>query len=313
MPEKPVIKIENVRKTFRVGTQDVEVLKGVSFDIGEGDFLLIFGPSGCGKSTMLHTILGLEPPTSGTVRFFDKDYYSYTTEDDRSIFRKKNVGMVYQQTNWIRALNVRENVAFPLTLLGISKHEAFTRAQQILKDLGMEGWSEYTPTELSSGQQQRIALARALVNDPAVIVADEPTGNLDFKSGEIVMGMLADMNKAQKKTIIMVTHDLEYLKFSTRIVKMFDGTVEGIYDGDERQQVIDSVYLKRGVMKNEGVDEASEGTTEETTTDLGSTDKTDEKTPATPKKAPKKEQEQEVKVGVAADVSQKTSEEGDNK
>jgi putative ABC transport system ATP-binding protein len=250
MPEIQ-IKVENVKKIFRVGTQEIEILKDISFNIEKGDFAVLSGPSGCGKSTTLHTILGLEPPTAGKVTFFDQDLYANTTEDDRSIFRKRNIGMVYQQANWIKALNVRENVSFPLTLLGISKHEAFTKALKVLADLGMANWAEYVPLELSSGQQQRVALARALINDPKVIVADEPTGNLDYKSGVEIMELLAKLNRDMQKTIIMVTHDLEYLKFSTKVVRIFDGNLEGVYTGESLQKLIGSVSFKRGSMDNE--------------------------------------------------------------
>jgi putative ABC transport system ATP-binding protein len=250
MPEIQ-IKVENVKKLFRVGTQEIEILKDISFNIEKGDFVVISGPSGCGKSTTLHTILGLEIPTSGRVIFFDQDLYANTTEDDRSIFRKRNIGMVYQQANWIKALNVRENVSLPLTLLGISKHEAFTKAIKVLNDLGMGNWAEYVPLELSSGQQQRVALARALVNDPKIIVADEPTGNLDYKSGVEIMELLSKLNKEMQKTIIMVTHDLEYLKFSNKVVRIFDGNLEGVYTGDALQKLIGSVSFKRGSMDGE--------------------------------------------------------------
>ncbi len=245
MPEVQ-IKVQNVKKIFRVGTQEIEILKDISFEINKGDFAVISGPSGCGKSTTLHTILGLEVPTSGKVMFFDQDLYNNTNEDDRSIFRKRNIGMVYQQANWIKALNVRENVSFPLTLLGISKHEAFSKAIQVLTELGMANWAEYVPLELSSGQQQRVALARSLVNDPKVIVADEPTGNLDYKSGVEIMELLAKLNQEKQKTIIMVTHDLEYLKYSNKVVRIFDGTLDGVYTGDALQKLIGSVALKRG-------------------------------------------------------------------
>lgn len=256
MPNETILQVKDVHKVFRVGTQDIEVLKGVSFEVYKSDFLLIFGPSGCGKSTLLHTILGLEPPSSGSILYFDKELYGGSSEDDRSVFRKKTIGMVYQQANWVRSLNVRENVAFPLTLLGYSKHEAFTEARKVLTSLNLVGWAELVPTELSGGQQQRVALARALINDPPIIVADEPTGNLDYKSGQDVMELLASLNKNMGKTVVMVTHDLEYLKYATRIVKIFDGSVEGIYSGDEKDKVLASVTLKKGTNYMDGAKQA---------------------------------------------------------
>lgn len=246
MEKEPIIKINNIIKNFNVGVQSIQILRGITFEVYKGDFLIVFGPSGCGKSTLLHTILGLEPPSEGSIEFLGENLYLNKNEDARSIFRKLHIGMVYQQANWIRALNVVENVAFPLILMGVSRSEALSRSVAILKNVGMESKAGYTPTELSSGQQQRVSLARALINDPKVIVADEPTGNLDFSSGQEVMELLVALCKQWQKTIIMVTHDLEYLKYSTRIVKMFDGTVVGVFDESDKEKIIASIQTKRG-------------------------------------------------------------------
>jgi putative ABC transport system ATP-binding protein len=246
-----IIQAKNVKKSFTVGNQDVLVLKGVNFDIAEGDFVVVFGPSGCGKSTLLHCILGLEAPTEGEINFFNNDLYKDSTEDDRALIRKRYVGMVYQQPNWIKALNVIGNVAFPLTLLGIQKSEAHRRAVFTLRGVGMEAWAEYIPTELSSGQQQRIALARALIHDPQLIVADEPTGNLDYGAGQSLMRLLAQMNKDQNKTIIMVTHDLEYMKYAKRVIQMFDGNVVKIHEDISKKDLMKTLQFKRGVNQQE--------------------------------------------------------------
>ncbi len=246
-----VVQVLDVRKTFRVGNEDVEVLKGITFDIFKGEFVVILGPSGCGKSTLLHTILGLEGPTSGRINVLGTDIYSQPSEDFRSEFRKKNIGMVYQQANWIRSLNVRENISFPLVLMGVDKGRANNASLRALDNLGMKDWAEYYPTELSSGQQQRISLARALINDPKIIVADEPTGNLDYQSGVMVMELLSKMSNEMQKTVIMVTHDLEYIKYSTRVVKIFDGALEGVFTGADKDKIMSSVKLKRGVGTDE--------------------------------------------------------------
>ena len=177
-----IISVQHVSKSFHVGTQDVPVLKDISFEVKPLDFLIIFGPSGCGKSTLLHTILGLEEPSQGNVYFLGKNLYDGITEDDRADFRKVHAGMVYQQPNWIRSLTVVENVAFPLLLLGQDKYQNLEKAREILKTVEMLDWQNYIPNELSSGQQQRVALARALITNPEVIIADEPTGNLDYES-----------------------------------------------------------------------------------------------------------------------------------
>lgn len=240
--QKEILKITNLSKSFQVGDQRVPVIKNVTFNIKEGDFMIIYGPSGCGKSTLLHTILGLEPPSNGSVVFLNKWLYTNSTEDDRSDFRKKHIGMVYQQPNWIKALNVIENVAFPLVLLGHDKNSSQKKAGELLKLVAMEKWAEYRPTELSSGQQQKVSLCRALINNPEVIIADEPTGNLDFDSGQELMNILSDLNTKQNKTIIMVTHDLEYLKFCKSSIKMLDGEIIDNTTGKNKDK---NIKLKR--------------------------------------------------------------------
>jgi ABC-type lipoprotein export system ATPase subunit len=229
MPE-PLLTIDGITKTFHVGTQDVQVLKGISFTIEKGDFMVIFGPSGCGKSTLLHQLLGLEEPTTGSVTILGKNIYNGWLEDDRSEFRKEHIGMVYQQPNWIKSLTVAENVSFPLLLLGTEKAQAQTLALEELKVVNMQDWAGYLPGELSSGQQQKVSLARAMITNPEIIVADEPTGNLDFESGEELMKLLVPLTQ-NGKTVIMVTHDLEYLKYATRALKMFDGLVTEHFEG----------------------------------------------------------------------------------
>lgn len=242
-----VIQIKGIKKSFQVGEQSILILKGITFDIEEGEFLIIFGPSGCGKSTLLHTILGLEPPDEGSITFLGKDlYFPGSIEDDRSEFRKRHVGMVYQQPNWVKSLSVLGNVSFPLLLLGQDKTLAEEKANNWLDKLGMKDWSHHRPSDLSSGQQQRIALARAMVNDPPVVIADEPTGNLDFESGKALMQLLMDLNKTEKKTILMVTHDLEYMKYANTTVRMLDGSLVKIYKGTEKDKLMSELKGKRG-------------------------------------------------------------------
>jgi len=246
MIQNTIISVQHVSKSFPVGAQNVSVLKDISFEVEPSDFLIIFGPSGCGKSTLLHTILGLEEPTSGRVYFLGKNLYDNFSEDDRSDFRKQHIGMVYQQPNWIRSLTVVENVAFPLLLLGQDKKESLEKARQMLKTVEMLEWQNYIPTELSSGQQQRVALARALITNPEVIIADEPTGNLDYESGQELMRLLTTLNKTRNNTIVMVTHDLEYLNFAKTAVRMFDGKIIGSYKGKEKEKLMKEIKSKRG-------------------------------------------------------------------
>jgi len=241
---KVVIKVTDIVKSFHVGTQDIVVLKGVSFEIKKGEFMVLFGPSGCGKSTLLHTILGLEPPTEGSISILDTNLYKDKQEDEISEFRKQHIGMVYQQPNWIKSLNVIKNVAFPLLLVGLSKAESFQKAEKMLKTVNMLEWADYFPSELSSGQQQRVSLARALITDPEIIIADEPTGNLDYNSGQDLMKLLLQFCK-EDKTILMVTHDLEYLKFAQKAIEMFDGKILKIHQTIDKK-LLSSIRSKRG-------------------------------------------------------------------
>jgi putative ABC transport system ATP-binding protein len=221
-----VIIVKDLNKTFEVRSTKVPVLKEINLQVTSGEFIIITGPSGCGKSTLLHILLGLEPPTTGDVEFLGQQLYQGLNEDERTEIRKNDVGMVYQQPNWIKALTVLENIMFALRINGEPHDEAKKKASEVLKMVGMDNWQDYIPTELSSGQQQKIALARAVVTSPKIIIADEPTGNLDFKSGQELMELLQRLNH-EGRTIIMVTHDLEYMTFASRSLIMFDGKIVG--------------------------------------------------------------------------------------
>lgn len=238
-----VLELTDIFKSFHVGENEVEIIKGVSFTVNEGDFVIIFGPSGCGKSTILNMLLGLEEPTKGIVSFLNENLYA-GDDDARAQIRKKKVGMVYQQSNWVKALNVIENVYFPLTLRGLSLEEREHKAWEMLKLVGMEQGAYQLPTELSSGQQQRVSLARALIADPVLLVADEPTGNLDSKASVEIMDLFRQFHQ-KGKTVIMVTHDLEYLKYATRSINVSDGLVATEYKANDPRLVGLSVS-KRG-------------------------------------------------------------------
>lgn len=246
-----MVDVKGVHKSFTLRDQTVEILKGIDTTIRMSDFVVILGPSGCGKSTLLHIVLGLEKPSSGTVMFLGEDIYNNTDEDYRSSFRKKHIGMVYQQANWVKSLNVWQNVGFPLILLGMEEEIAQQKAIECLKLVDMQDWADRVPTELSSGQQQRVALARSLINNPEIIIADEPTGNLDFASGEAMMELLYGFNQEKKKTVVMVTHDLEYVKYANTVVQMLDGQVVGEYRGDEKNDLMKGLKLKRKVSTAE--------------------------------------------------------------
>lgn len=240
-----VIKVKDIRKTFRVGSQDIEVLKGISLEINKGDFAIILGPSGCGKSTLLHTILGMEKPTEGKVELEGNSLYDM--EEDKMVsYRKTRVGVVFQQSIWIKSLNVLENVCVPSRLMGRGREESERLGHANLKTMELDAWANYSPSELSSGQQQRVSLARALTIDPLLIVADEPTGNLDTVSGDQLMDYLSELNKKEMKTILMVTHDLEYLRYATKLFHIVDGKLVEEYGKEAIGKLALSIRSKKG-------------------------------------------------------------------
>lgn len=246
MEKKVLIDINNLFKYFPIKDGVVEVLKKISFKIYQGEFVIIFGPSGCGKSTLLHSLLGLEEPTQGKVSFEDKDFYQ-STEDERALIRRHKVGMIYQQPLWVSALTVFENVGFPLHLLGLEEEEIEKKSLEVLETVKMTYRKDFSPVELSSGQQQKISLARALVIDPMLIVADEPTGNLDTVSGHELLEIFIKL-KDKGKTVIMVTHDLEYLKYGTKIIHMIDGQIAEEYYPKNQGQNIESKKSINGIL-----------------------------------------------------------------
>ena len=243
--DRAVIEVRELVKNFYVGNQEIKVLKSVSVQVNQGDFLVILGPSGCGKSTLLHILLGLELPTAGEVKFLGRNIYDGTNEDDRTQFRKEHVGMIYQQPNWIKSMTVIENVAFPLILRGYQKEMALEIAHEAIDLVHMAQWENQIQTELSGGQQQRVALARCIVHNPEVIVADEPTGNLDYESGIEVMELLQRLNVENKKTMIMVTHDIEYVKYATCAIRVFDGQILGYFTKDNMHELVSQLQTKR--------------------------------------------------------------------
>jgi putative ABC transport system ATP-binding protein len=242
--KKVLVDAKNICKSFYAGHEETKVLKNLSVQIHDEDFLIIVGPSGSGKSTLLHILLGLETPTTGELIFLEKDLYKNTTEDIRSEFRKQHIGMVYQQPNWIKSMTVLENIAFPLILRGYRKELAHEIAFGALQEVHMEMHANQPATELSGGQQQRVSLARCIVHNPEIIVADEPTGNLDYESGQEVMQLLQSLNVKDKKTVIMVTHDIEYIKFANCAVQIFDGQVAGYYGRDNLSDLVTKLHTK---------------------------------------------------------------------
>ena len=219
-----IIQIEKLNKSFGKGEAHVQILHDIDLEINAGEFVVFFGPSGCGKSTLLNCIAGLEVPDSGKVVIRGEDL-SKLSRPQLAKFRNKKIGIVFQQFNVIKSFNVLENIALPQTFSGISKKRRLNRAAHLLKMFDLEKLSKRIPTEISGGQQQRIAIARALVNNPWIIIADEPTGNLDSKSAEEVMNLLDSLNKKSRRTVIMVTHNNEHLKYAHKIFYLKDGQI----------------------------------------------------------------------------------------
>lgn len=221
--EKPLIEIKEVKKEYVIGQNVLKVLKGISFSIQEGEFVAIIGKSGSGKTTLVNQIGCLDTPTSGDVYIRGKGIRKLT-ESQLAILRGKEIGYVFQKFNLIKSLSSQENVEVPMLFLGLSKSERAKRAKMLLEMFDMGERLENKPTELSGGQQQRVAIARALANDSNIILADEPTGNLDSKTGKIVMQYLFDLHK-QGKTIILVTHDDNLAAQAPRVITLKDGEV----------------------------------------------------------------------------------------
>lgn len=216
-----MLKIENLRKVFRTDEIETIALDNVSFAIEKGEFVAVMGPSGCGKSTLLNILGLLDNPTSGSYTLLGQEVSAFR-EKDRTLFRKGNIGFVFQSFNLIDELNVFENVELPLIYLDVKPSERKKRVNAILERMDITHRAAHFPQQLSGGQQQRVAIARALVSNPKLILADEPTGNLDSKNGQEVMTLLQELNR-EGTTVIMVTHSQHDAGFAGRTLGLFDG------------------------------------------------------------------------------------------
>lgn len=217
-----ILRVENLCKEYGKGQTKVTALDNVSFSIEKGEFVAIVGASGSGKSTLLHLLGGVDRPTSGKVFIEGKDIYKLN-DDGLAIFRRRQVGLIYQFYNLIPILNVEENITLPLSLDGSEVNKS--RLDELINLLGLNERRTHLPNELSGGQQQRTSIGRALITNPAIILADEPTGNLDSKSSDEVVALLKKSNKDFKQTIIMITHNLEIAKVADRIITIEDGKI----------------------------------------------------------------------------------------
>ncbi len=222
--EKTLIKLENIWKVYQLGKVELEILKGVSLQVSLGDFVALMGPSGSGKSTLLHVIGCLDTPSRGNV-FLEGQDLSKLSEDEQALIRGKKIGFIFQQFNLLHNLNALENVMLPMIFQGISEVQRKEKAKELLESVGLGDRIMHKPSELSGGEQQRIAIARALANNPEIIVADEPTGNLDSKTGKKIMEILIDLHQNKKKTLVIVTHDPTVASYAHSLVNMKDGQI----------------------------------------------------------------------------------------
>jgi len=240
-----IIRAENVKKLYRIGDEQLWALKGISLDVYRGEFISIMGPSGSGKSTFFNQLGALDVPTEGKVYFEGESLFDLP-EDMQAWVRCNQIGYIFQTYNLISVMSALQNVMLPMVFQGTSKEEATARASRILERVGLGHRLDHKPFELSGGQQQRVSIARALANTPAVILADEPTGNLDTKTGAEIIQLLKDLNRAEAVTIICATHDKKMLASSDRVCWVRDGQIDRIASGAEfRIEDMDADHLGR--------------------------------------------------------------------
>jgi len=226
-----IIKAKSLQQKFNVGEDEIVALKEASFSLKANSFNIIYGASGSGKSTLLNILAGIQPPSSGSLEVQDRNIYDLS-QDALAHFRANQVGFIHQRAYWIKSLNVIENISIPLFFLGYGRSKAEKLAMTSLERVGMADYAKKNPVLLSGGEQQRIAAARALANDPLFIIADEPTGNLDTVSGDKIMNLLLDAQAEFRRTIILVTHNMEYLSLADHLLKIQDGVLEDIQNED---------------------------------------------------------------------------------
>ena len=232
---EPLIKLDNVWKIYQLGKIELSVLKGIDLEIDPGSFVTIMGPSGSGKSTLMYLLGFLDIPTKGNIFLNGKDV-SHFSEDELAAIRGRKIGFVFQQFNLMPNLTAVENVMLPMFFQGIPEEKRRKRATELLKSVNLGKRINHRPAEMSGGEQQRIAIARSLANDPEIIIADEPTGNLDSGTGKMIMEILVDLHKKKKKTIIVVTHDPNIADYSHDLINIQDGEV--IKNGVHRKKVL---------------------------------------------------------------------------
>jgi putative ABC transport system ATP-binding protein len=227
-----IIHLENIRKNYYLGKQTIEVLKGISFDIFKNEYVALMGPSGSGKSTLMNILGCLDTPTSGIYILNGKDV-SRTSDNDLADVRNNEIGFVFQQFNLLPRLTAVENVALPLVYAGVPKKQRTEKAMEVLRKVDLVDRATHKPNEMSGGQNQRVAIARALVNDPSIILADEPTGNLDSKTSYEIMDIFSKIHESGN-TVILVTHEEDISHYAHRIIRLRDGIIES----DKRREAV---------------------------------------------------------------------------
>ena len=219
-----IINVKNIKKAYTVGTQEVHALRGIDLSVEKGEFMAIMGPSGSGKTTLMNIIGCLDTPSSGTYEL-NGTSVSSLEDDELANIRNKEIGFVFQSFNLLAKNSTLDNVMLPLKYAGFNKNEAILKAKEVIERVGLIDRLDHTPAELSGGQQQRVAIARALVNNPSIIFADEPTGNLDSKTGDEVMGLFKELN-SNGQTIILITHEDSIAQQSNRVITIMDGLIK---------------------------------------------------------------------------------------
>ncbi len=231
----PMIRVSNLYKIYCVGDTKVRALNGVSFEIYKGEFCAIVGTSGSGKSTLLNMLAGLEKPTRGEIVIAGK-HIEKLSEKELVAFRREKVGFIFQSYNLLNTMNAVENVAMPLSFRGMAKRERIARAQKYLKLVGVGDQAKHMPNQMSGGQQQRVGIARALVVNPRIIFADEPTGNLDSKTTMEVMRLMQKIVREQQQTLVMVTHDNNLASYADRQIRIIDGKIVEIIENEPQEK-----------------------------------------------------------------------------
>ena len=221
----PIIEVENLVKTYDTGVVSVKALRNVSVSVERGEMVSVMGPSGCGKTTLLNCLSGIDDVTDGIIWIEGTDINSLS-DDDKTIYRAQRMGFIFQFYNLLPVLSAQENVELPLLVSGESPKDARERAMDALNRVGLLDWSSHKPSELSGGQRQRVTIARALVNNPAIVWADEPTGDLDSKTASDIMDLMQELNREQQQTFVIVTHDRSVALRCNRTIHMNDGEIE---------------------------------------------------------------------------------------